>query len=139
MNHQDEELQKNIESGLEPLGDNPDVHTYRELFTRLKQEPDFHLPPDFSDSIIARVVAKKRRAGSRDFFLFGAGMFLLLIAFVVAVVITGFKPDFGFLNNMSSYLGLFIFGTVFILVLHFVDKKIIPHRTLFDETKKVEQ
>lgn len=138
MNQQDEDLQKNMEAGTSPVGDDLDIQAYRELFVRLKQEPDFQLPVNFSDSIVARVIEKKKRHASRDFYWFGAGMFLLLVAFVVAIAMTGFKPDLGFLKNMSSYLGLFIFGTAFILALHFLDKKIIPHRNSFGEVKKTE-
>lgn len=138
MNQHDDELQKNIEQGVEPMGDDLDVHAYRVLFSRLKREPDFHLPINFSDSVVTRVIEKRKREASREFLWFGAGMFLLLIAFVVAVALSGFKPNFGFLKNMSSYLGLLIFGVAFILSLQFLDKKIITNKNSFGEIKKAE-
>ena len=36
MNQHEEELQKNIEAGVKPVGDDPDLQAYQEVFSRLK-------------------------------------------------------------------------------------------------------
>lgn len=137
MNKHEEDLQKNIEAGEKPTGDDMDILAYREVFSRLQKEPDFYLPADFADVMVSRIVKKKKQDASRDFLWFGAGVFLLLIGFVTAALISGFKPDLGFLKNMSSYLGLFVFGVLFILLLNFLEKRIVPHKNPFSETNKV--
>ncbi|MBA4056551.1 MAG: hypothetical protein C0490_17685 [Marivirga sp.] len=138
MNQYEEDLQKKIEAGIKPDAEEIDIQAYREVFSRLKSEPDFHLSTNFADSIVTRIAERKKHDASRDFFWFGAGTFLLFAALVTAVIMSGFKPNLGFLKNMSSYLGLFIFGVSFILILNFLEKRIIPHRNPFSETDKVE-
>ena len=55
----------------------------------------------------------------------GTGMFSLFITLIVAIAMSGFKLNFGFLKNMSGYAGLFVFGAVLILVLNQLDKYFI--------------
>ena len=125
MNSNDEDLQGNIESG-KASGDELDVRAYQEVFARLKKKPDLYLSADFADKIIVRVEQKQRRSASRDFFWLACGVSLLIVALVVAFVLSGFKPTLGFLKGMSAYAGLFVFGIAFILFLNRLEKKIIP-------------
>ena len=65
------------------------------------------------------------RSTFREYFWFGVGIFVMLIAFVATIVMTEFKLNMGFLNALSSYKGLIIFGIFFIGLLHWLDKKLI--------------
>jgi len=49
----------------------------------------------------------------------------MMIASVVAILMTEFKLDMGFLSGLSSFKGLIIFGIFFIGLLHWLDKKLI--------------
>ena len=126
MNANEEDLQKKIEAGIHPSGDELDVRAYHEVFARLKKTPESFLSSDFADKVIVRVQEKQKRSASRDFFWFTLGAFLLVVTLVVATVLTGFKPTLGFLNGMSGYAGLFAFGLAVILVLNHLDKKLLP-------------
>jgi hypothetical protein len=53
------------------------------------------------------------------------GGLLSILIFGVAVMLTGFKLEFGFLESVGNFKGIFIFGIAFILLLHWVDKKIM--------------
>ena len=121
----DEELQKSIESGNKFSGDDPDAKAYQEVFARLGKGPETYLPPDFADKVIVRIREQQRRSTSRDFYWLIAGVLLLTIAMIVAVVLSGFKPGLGFLKGMSAYAGLFVFGAAFILFLNGLDKRIL--------------
>ena len=122
----DEELQKNIEAGKLFSSNDLDAKAYHEVFARLKKEPDAYLAVNFADRVIVRIQEQQLKSTSRDFYWLIAGAFLLTIALVVAVAMTGFRPGLGFLKGMSSYAGLFVFGVAFILFLNRLDKKLLP-------------
>jgi hypothetical protein len=128
MNRYEEELQKNIESGQTPSGDELDIKAYQQVFHSLKKEPGIKLPNDFSERVIARVQRKQKRAASRDLFWFGGGIFLLLIAFGVAIALTGFKFQLGFLEDNSAYTGIFVFGAAFIGLLSWLEKRLVSQQ-----------
>lgn len=130
MNQHEEELQKKVETGDVPEG--IDAEAYRYVFSGLKREMDFSVSPTFSEKIMAKVEAKQKRETSRDFIWFGVGAFSILIGFVVAVVKSGFRIDFGFLNSISNYAGVFAFGAAFIILLHWLDKRILRNRNTPD-------
>ena len=121
----DEELQKNIEAGNRLAYDDPDAKAYQEIFARLNKEPEAYLPLDFADNVIVRIREQQQRSASRDYYWLIAGVLLLSIAMIVAVVLTGFQAGLGFLKGMSAYVGLFAFGAAFILFLNRLDKKIL--------------
>lgn len=137
MNRHEEDLQRNFDAGIEPVGDEVDIQAYREVFSRLKKVHKVELSPDFADTIVARVIERKEKEASRDILWFGAGAFLLAAACAIVVVMSGFKLQFGFLKNISSYAGLFVFGAFFIILLLFLEKRIIPRRDPFGDTKKI--
>lgn len=126
MNSNDEDLQKNIESGINPNADDLDAKAYQEVFARLGKKPQINLSADFADAVIHRIEARQRKNASRDFFWLGFGVSLLIIALIVAAFMSGFKPTLGFLKGISSYAGIFAFGVAFILFLNRLDKKIVP-------------
>jgi hypothetical protein len=130
MNRYEEDLQKNIEAGQSPEGDELDIKAYQRVFSALKNEPETKLSHDFSERIVFRIKEKQKRDASRDMFWLVAGIFFLVITFIVAIVMTGFKPDFGFLNDISGYTGVFVFGAAFIGMLSWLDKRLISHRRI---------
>lgn len=122
----DEELQRGVEAGSEFSSDNLEAKVYQEVFARLKKQPEAYLPGNFADKLISRIREQQRKSVSRDFYWLIAGVFLLTIAMIVAVVLTGFKPGLGFLKGISSYAGLFAFGVAFIVFLNRLEKKLLP-------------
>jgi hypothetical protein len=128
MNMRDEELQKKIESGHE--SDDMDSRSYKTVFQALSQEPEFKLPASFADRVVA-IAEYKQKSSSPDLLWFGLGIFFLLIAFVVAIVMSGFKLNLGFLSGVSSYSGLFVFGVAFIGLLNLLEKKVLRKQSQF--------
>jgi len=121
----DEELQKGVESGNKFPGDDLDAKAYQEVFARLKKEPAAYLSVNFADKVIVQIIKRQQRTSSRDFYWLAFGVSLLVIALVVATIMTGFEPTLGFLKGISSYTGVFAFGVAFILFLNRLDKKLL--------------
>ena len=130
MNAYEEEIQRNLEQGKTPKGDGLDVKAYQEIFRALQKDPRHDLPSDFASRVAARVVARHQSRISRDYFWFGAGMLFLVIAFLATVLFTGFRFDFGFLNVMADYKGLVIFGIAFIVLLNWLDKRLVKEKQM---------
>jgi hypothetical protein len=126
MNDYEEELQKKLEAGLTPDAEELDIKSYQEVFTVLEKEPPNALPVDFTNRVIAKVIASQKKNASRDFWWLGLGILFTVICFIVVVAMTGFKLQMGFLKEMSGYAGLFIFATVFIIVLNWLEKRVLP-------------
>jgi hypothetical protein len=125
MNVDDEQLQSDAEKGLPT--DEMDSKAYRLVFAALRKEPEYRMSSSFADRVVSKI-QEKQKGSSSEFFWFGLGIVLLLIAFVVAIAMTGFKIDLGFLSGMSSYYRLFIFGAVFAGFLSWIDRRFIQHR-----------
>lgn len=125
MNANDEELQRDLENGRTPKGDDLDVRAYREVFQALKKEPGYNVSPDFAGKVVARIVAQHKANQARDYFWFGAGIFFLILSSVGTVLFVGFSLDFGFLSAMADYKGLAVFGVLFIVFLNQVDKWLV--------------
>lgn len=125
MNHYEEELQNNIEAGRPTGADDADVKAYREVFRALSTLPETSLPNNFADRIVARIEEKRKRESKKDVIWFASGIGVMVLVFVATILYTGFQFDLGFLNDMSGYAGLFIFGVAFILILNILDKKLV--------------
>lgn len=114
----DQELQELVEHGASP--DHSDSNSYQAVFKAIRREPDFVLPAHFADRVVDAV---RSRYSSNDMAWFLGGLFLFVIALVVAVLITGFSVSLGAFTFLSGYPGLVGFGVAFILGLHWVDRK----------------
>jgi hypothetical protein len=126
MNRYEEDLQRNLEAGKNPEGDELDVKAYQTVFNALKHEPEFILSSSFADKVVGLAIKKQNSKSTfREYFWIGLGIFVMVIASIVAIVMTEFKFDMGFLNGLSSFKGLIIFGIFFIGLLHWLDKKLI--------------
>ncbi len=113
-----------------PVSTNADTRAYQRVFEALKQEPEFDLPYQFEDRILQKIEAKAERAERRETYWLVAGVLLLVLAAFIGAVLVGFKPSFGAFAFLSRYSGLLVFAVAFILLLQWLDRKIV-HRTTY--------
>jgi hypothetical protein len=125
MNEADKELQEKIEAGFSDPASDVDARLYQQIFSALEKEPGYTLPASFAESIIHKIQHEQTRSAKREYFWLCAGIFLLVIVMIVAIVFTGFKISAGFLSGISAYKGLFVFGAIFVVFLHWLDRKFI--------------
>jgi len=123
----DEQLQEAIERGTaETSGD--DTGAYRQVFAALQRPSGRSLSAGFENAVMERVAQQQARRSVREYLWYVAGIIALIIAAVVAVVLTGFQLSFGFLESISAYSGIFIFGGVFIFALHVLDRRLLHNK-----------
>lgn len=115
----DEELQKQIEAGMPAHND--DGEAYQLVFNALKKEPAFHVSLPFADRIIAKI---EKREEQRDFRWLALGISLSLIALIVTLALTK-AWTVGVFSFISGYPGLIVFGVAFIVLLQWVDKRVL--------------
>ena len=60
MNSNEEDLQREIESGFTYNADDLDVKAYQEVFARLKKNPDEDLSAEFADGVIERIEERQQ-------------------------------------------------------------------------------
>ncbi len=126
MKRPEEELQNQIEKGLVDES-SEDARAYQRVFDSLKKEPDFHVSLPFADRIIALIDKKEEQ---RDYWWMAAGIFLTVIALIVSLVLTSANWTAGVFTFVSGYPGLVAFGIVFILLLQWVDRKVIKKQIM---------
>jgi hypothetical protein len=123
--NKEEELQRQAEKN-QISGHNVDSRAYLVIFNALRREPEFRLSAKFSEAVLDRI----SEAESRSLYYWVAFVMLgFIIAAGAAIVLTGFKPDFGFLKHISRFTGLFVFGAGFILFLQWIDRKLVHQKT----------
>jgi|JI10StandDraft_1071094.scaffolds.fasta_scaffold04013_14 hypothetical protein len=115
----DEELQKQIEAGVHTYDD--DSEAYRHVFKALKQEPAFYVSLPFADRVLAKI---EKREEQRDFRWLALGISLSVIALIVTLALTK-AWTVGVFSFISGYPGLVIFGIAFVLLLQWVDRKLV--------------
>ncbi len=120
MNHE-EELQNQVEQGL-AANNSEDAFAYQRVFNSLKKEPDFHVSLPFADRVVALI---EKREEQKDYWWLAAGLFLSVITLIVAIALTKVTWSAGAFTFVSDYYGLVLFGIVFILLLQWVDKRVI--------------
>ncbi len=123
----EEELQHQIEKGL-PNESSEDARAYQRVFDVLKKEPDFHVSLPFADRVVALLEKKEEK---RDYFWMATGIFLIVVTLIVSLALSNIHWTTGVFTFISRYSGLIIFGIVFILLLQWVDKKVIKKRIEF--------
>jgi hypothetical protein len=121
MKNLEESLQGEIERG-EFNEINDDGFAYKMVFEALKKEPEFHVSLPFADRIISKIEKKEEQ---RIFRWMWFGIFCCVIAAGVAIALTDSMWSTGVFTFLSSYSGLVIFAVAFILLLQWVDKKVI--------------
>lgn len=120
MKRLEEELQNQIENGL--VNESDDARAYQRVFDALKKEPAFHVSLPFADRILTLIEKKEEK---RDYWWMAAGIFLIIVTLIVTLVLTKIHWSVGVFTFVSGYPGLVVFGVVFILLLQWVDKKVI--------------
>lgn len=126
MKHADEELQNSAERG--EAGTSAEARAYRKVFDVLKKEPDFHVSLPFADRVLARMEAEKSST-QRDYWWMAAGIFLAVTTVIITLALTKTTWTTGIFTFVSGYRGLLIFGVAFILILQWVDRKIVRKQT----------
>ncbi len=121
MKRSEEELQNQIEKGLVDES-SEDARAYQRVFDALKKEPDFHVSLPFADRLLALVDKKEEQ---RDYWWIAAGIFLIVIALIISLVLTSAHWTSGVFTFVSGYPGLIGFGVAFILLLQWIDRKVI--------------
>ena len=121
----EEELQNSVEKGFQ--GKNHDARAYRMVFDVVQKEPSYKLPSDFADKVMLRIERASQKSASQDMAWLYVGLVFFVIAGGVVIAISNFKISFGAFKFISGYSGLLIFGVLFILTLHWIDKKFIHH------------
>jgi hypothetical protein len=126
MKHE-EELQRQIEKGLVNES-NEDVRAYQYVFDALKKEPDFHVSLPFADRVVAVLEKKDEK---RDYYWMAAGISLIVVTLMISLALADIRWTTGVFTFISGYSGLIIFGIIFILLLQWLDKKIIKKKIEF--------
>jgi hypothetical protein len=121
MKHAEEEWQHQVEKGSVNES-SEDVRAYQRVFDALKKEPAFHVSLPFADRIIAIIEKKEEK---RDYWWMAVGIFLAVIALIVSLALTSAHWTAGAFTFLTGYPGLIAFGIAFILLLQWVDRKVI--------------
>lgn len=105
----------------------------------LEKQTDYELSPGFADRIISMIQQKEVQKESRRDKWWLLGGIVAIIGTLVYVfanvkmntntLLPGkFHPGVGVYTFFSGYSGLVIFGLVFIIALHIIDKRVLRHR-----------
>jgi hypothetical protein len=124
MSEAEKKLQEKVEAGISGFGSD-DEKVYQQIFSVLEKEPMYTLPASFAEGVVHKIQRERARATKREYFWLCAGIVMLVIAMVVAIIFSDFKINAGFLSGVSAYKGLFVFGAIFILILNWLDRKFI--------------
>ena len=125
MKTTDEDLQEQFDQEKYPE-DSVDAQAYQKVFEALGRQPEYTLPVYFADRLVNLIEAKeKTKEVSRDNLWLGLGLLAFGIALVVTFVLTEFKISFGAFQFIAGNAGFIAFGLAFILMLNWVDRKII--------------
>ena len=126
MNINKEEIKKLLEEDNSSPIEHADVDAFSRILTVLeKEEKAIPLSTNFSDRVIQKITQKQRKSNRLSWFGYLAGVLGLLLSLIITLALVDFKLDFGFLKGISSYSGLFLFGISFIVILNFLEKRII--------------
>ena len=125
----DEDMQNKISRGK--AGETADEIAYQAVFKALVKEQPVEIKTGLADRVILRLEKRNEvRKSSFDLTLAITGGLLFLIGLIASVVITGFRPDFGFLNAVADFKGLFLFGVAFIIVINIIDKQLMRKKRI---------
>jgi hypothetical protein len=129
MNQEEEKLQQAMEQKQQSIN-NLDQKAYHLVFRSLSLIPGADVSPGFAAAVVVKIEKQKRKAALQELAWMIFAGFLLLISLAVAIVLSGFRIDMGFLKGLGSYSGVVVFGLFFVLLLHFVDKRLLRKKVL---------
>jgi hypothetical protein len=121
----DEEIQKRIEAGNH--GNTKDEIAYKLVFRALKKEIEFPLSESFAEKVMFLVQEKQAPKAKSlfEYVYFSVGVLLIFIGFGISIALTGFTLNWGFLQSLNDYKGLFIMGTILVILFNLIDVKLI--------------
>lgn len=129
MNLNDDELQKAIEAGKATNTTDADETSYRLVFDSLSKERRIGVSNTFADKVIQKVLTQKQvKESSGEIWWLVVGIFMMLVALIIAIGFAGAKFDLGFLKAMNDYKGLLLAGAVLILIFNMLDRKLVRSR-----------
>ena len=100
------------------------------LSKTLENEKSFQLSTGFADRIVAMAEARLVKTESnRELWWLVPGIISMIGAVVFALTQVKFTASVGVFTFISGYWGLVVFGIVFILALHFIDKLLLKRHT----------
>jgi hypothetical protein len=125
----EEFIQSQIESGKPE--ESIDGRAYQRVFNALQKEPASILTNAFADNIIS-ILQKRNQArlSGWEIGLIVGGAFFSIIIFILAIVLTNFRVNLGFLQSITNFKGVFIFGLVFIGFLQWIDKALVRKKDI---------
>lgn len=125
MKKSDTKLQELAQNGqLENTG--WDSKAYIHVFRALSKEPSSKVSSHFADRVIDKIIEVQARKSARmDFLYLIIGLFGFGLAAIVLISITGFRPSTGAFAFLLHHSGLMIFTLFFIILLQWMDKKIL--------------
>src|ERR1041384_3416610 len=99
------------------------------ISSALEKGTSFELSHDFADRVVLKIqqATLQKEAKTDRWWLIG-GIISIIGALVFVFTNVEFKPSVGVFTFFKGYTGLVIFGTLFIITLHIVDKRIIRSR-----------
>jgi hypothetical protein len=131
MSAHEEELQRRIEQGEIFPDDNVDAKAYQHIFKSLKYVSDQKVSASFADRVIQKILAKKQeKESAKDLWWLGTGIFLLIVALIIAFYYIGFKPQFGFLSAVGEDKGLIFLAVLLIVVFNKFEKKLLSPKRI---------
>jgi hypothetical protein len=96
----------------------------------LETSTSFGLPHDFADRVVKKIQLESlHKETHRDRWWLIVGIVSMIGAVVFAFTNVDFKPSVGVFTFFKDYSGLVIFGITFIITIHFIDRRIISHRS----------
>ena len=132
MKSSDDELQNQFDQG-NYTADGIDGQAYQKVYSALKREPDYTLPVYFADRLLSRIESEEKvKETSRDNWWLGLGLLSFVIVLIVSLVLTDFQPSAGAFQFLAGHAGLISFGLGFILLLNWIDKKVIRKVRAFE-------
>jgi hypothetical protein len=133
----DDEIQKILEQDLAANGSGADTDddfkAYKTLFEALKKEPDSGLPYNFAANMSREL--RRRRDDSKDIKLY---LWLGLIIFIVfagvcVYTMQAYSTHIQFIaSTIKPYLWIFIFSVACLLIIQYLDQKLIKSPDLGD-------
>ena len=122
--NQEEEMQDRIANGN--TGQSQDELAYRIVFRALSKDDPANTPSDLADRVILKLEKRNvAQKSSFDLIITIMGALFFLVGLIASVMVTGFKPDLGFLMEIADFKGLFLFGIGFIIVINLIDKQLM--------------
>lgn len=97
----------------------------KKIDTMLTREPSFQLPPSFADKLVSMIETKHQTLRRWEIFWMAFAGFLLVVAAGVSIALTGFKPSFNAFPFLNNYVGLIVFGVIFIGLLNWIERKLL--------------